>query len=661
MRRVSGKLAAKLRLRRRPQSFQLGNTAAKKDGDMRRVTSGQTSAEDPSNSGGSPDMEHAAATLIDPKAERLDEDTYRMLYRPGDHVIIPRVRITKKKNYSERRPYKKDEVTGNRIVDMQKALRCKACGYKTTPAELFQRVDHRRPGTRGPLPVKMNIQAVTPGVKDRYGPTALGPLFASLNVPGPSRTVAQRKMTEASSAYEKLNKEQMQRNCHVLAEVQKLRLAAGLKESAGISVEMDTGYNNPPKGRSRGQPGTQAECPQGQAVSEQAEFSTSLVGVPSGVSCVDNMRLILVLTVLGCVGLGRAADCELKFKVPTTEIDNKLCTVSAADKKSMDDVKKTLDDAKKEMDTMEKNQQAFSSKMQSDILTEQVERTKVKGQIMSLKQKLNEAQKKNDELKKLVEDRENELKTVQADLAKATDTYNRAQTILKSATYRASEIHLALNPEDWDPLPPRRVPAKLVYYAKARVRYKFAHLWVKTNKQNQSVGVYLIRGLRPNNLAAAGENQTDRIMKTLVAAVFVTILAVVWAADQPNLEVKEVNNKCVWTLMTDVPKTGGCPATFPGKATLQKYAGAAKDMTDRSKKLAEDAKSANAPVRNRITQALIERMEAEQEVNEITTAITNIENSNKALTQKVSGLSAQIRTLTGKMTSLETLVSKLVP
>ncbi|KAI8487310.1 hypothetical protein Bbelb_351080 [Branchiostoma belcheri] len=56
-------------------------------------------------------------------------------------------------------------------------------------------------------------------------------------------------MTEASSTYEKLNKEQMERNCHVLAEVKKLRLAAGLKESAGISVESDVGYNNPPKGR----------------------------------------------------------------------------------------------------------------------------------------------------------------------------------------------------------------------------------------------------------------------------------------------------------------------------------------------------------------------------------------------------------------------------
>ncbi|KAI8490507.1 hypothetical protein Bbelb_317750 [Branchiostoma belcheri] len=56
-------------------------------------------------------------------------------------------------------------------------------------------------------------------------------------------------MTEASSTYEKLNKEQMERNCHVLAEVKKLRLAAGLKESAGILVESDVGYNNPPKGR----------------------------------------------------------------------------------------------------------------------------------------------------------------------------------------------------------------------------------------------------------------------------------------------------------------------------------------------------------------------------------------------------------------------------
>ncbi|XP_035664592.1 uncharacterized protein LOC118408080 [Branchiostoma floridae] len=163
------------------------------------------------------------------------------------------------------------------------------------------------------------------------------------------------------------------------------------------------------------------------------------------------MRLFLVFTLLGCVALSRAADCELKFKIAQTEIDNKLCTVSAADQKAMDAVKKTLDDVKKEMDTMEKDQKAFSAKMQSDVLTEQVERTKVKGQILSLKQKLSEAQKKNAELKKLVEDRENELKAIQADIVKATDVYNRAQTLMKGKTTRSSEIHLALSPEEYDP------------------------------------------------------------------------------------------------------------------------------------------------------------------------------------------------------------------
>ncbi|KAI8487319.1 hypothetical protein Bbelb_351170 [Branchiostoma belcheri] len=101
---------------------------------------------------------------------------------------VPRFRCIKRKDYTEqRRPYTKtDNVVGNRIVDMGKmeelvnlkleqkigfgckeALRCTTCGYKTTPAELVQRADTRRPGARGPLAVKLNIQAVTPGAKDR--------------------------------------------------------------------------------------------------------------------------------------------------------------------------------------------------------------------------------------------------------------------------------------------------------------------------------------------------------------------------------------------------------------------------------------------------------------------------------------------------------------
>ncbi|CAH1242466.1 POGK [Branchiostoma lanceolatum] len=214
------------------------------------------------------------APIIDLK-KRLDKDTYQMLYRPGDHIILPWLRSIKKKGYKERRSYIRNQVMGNRIVDMQKmeeliylfnaghrkangirvckgdckfssklekkigfgckeALLCKACGYKTTPTELFQRADTRRPGTRDPLPVKLNIQAVTPGAKDRNGCTAIKPLFASMNIQGPSRTTLQKKLNVAN---------------------------AGLKERRTVTEESDVAYNNPPKGRSMGQPGTQAECP----------------------------------------------------------------------------------------------------------------------------------------------------------------------------------------------------------------------------------------------------------------------------------------------------------------------------------------------------------------------------------------------------------------
>ncbi|KAI8488949.1 hypothetical protein Bbelb_334670 [Branchiostoma belcheri] len=119
---------------------------------------------------------------------------------------------------------KTDNVVGNRIVDMGKmeelvnlkleqkigfgckeALRCTTCGYKTTPAELVQRADTRRPGARGPLAVKLNIQTVTPGAKDRYGPSAIKPLFASLNITDTWHTTLHKKQNVACKAYEELN------------------------------------------------------------------------------------------------------------------------------------------------------------------------------------------------------------------------------------------------------------------------------------------------------------------------------------------------------------------------------------------------------------------------------------------------------------------------
>ncbi|CAH1242299.1 Hypp6551 [Branchiostoma lanceolatum] len=206
----------------------------------------------------STDTADNTAPIIDLK-KRLDKDTYQMLYRPGDHIILPWLRSIKKKGYKERRSYIRNEVRGNRIVDMQKmeelmnlfntghrkangrrvckgdckfssklekkigfgckeALLCKACGYKTTPAELFQRADHPRPASR---------QTQHPG---RH-----------------SRGQGQKKLNVASKAYVELNEKQMEANSKTLAEVKWLRLDAGLKERRTVTVESDVGYNHPPK------------------------------------------------------------------------------------------------------------------------------------------------------------------------------------------------------------------------------------------------------------------------------------------------------------------------------------------------------------------------------------------------------------------------------
>ncbi|XP_019624491.1 PREDICTED: uncharacterized protein LOC109470151 [Branchiostoma belcheri] len=303
MGRVSGRRAVKAR-NRRPQTFLPGNTPWNKGlvAEGGHTDAGVSPTEDgePTVRGGQTSSTPSTST-IDLK-KRLDEKTYSMLHRRGDHILLPCLRKrTKRVDYTEpKRPYTNNKVLGNRIVNMDKlaelvnlfiaghrkangrckgecrflknlesklglgvkeALSCKACGYKTTATELFQRADTRRPGARGPLAVKLNIQAVTPGVKDRYGPTALKPLFASLDIPDPGRTTMQKKMTEASEVYADLNKAQMEQNCATLAEVKRHRIEAGLSETSTIITESDAAYNNPPKGRSRGQPGTQAECP----------------------------------------------------------------------------------------------------------------------------------------------------------------------------------------------------------------------------------------------------------------------------------------------------------------------------------------------------------------------------------------------------------------
>ncbi|XP_066270786.1 uncharacterized protein [Branchiostoma lanceolatum] len=150
-------------------------------------------------------------------------------------------------------------------------------------------------------------------------------------------------------------------------------------------------------------------------------------------------------------------------------------------------------------------------------------------------------------------------------------------------------------------------------------------------------------------------------MKIFVVAAVVTLLASAWAVDPPNLEVKEVSNKCVWTWITAMPdaKIGGCPVTFPDKGKLEKFAAYIKETTDKAKTMAADAKLSSSPLTNRVTQALIERTQMEQDVTEMQAAIKNIESSNTLLLGRASKVGGQIAGLNRQILAVQTMVDKL--
>ncbi|KAI8503715.1 hypothetical protein Bbelb_186860 [Branchiostoma belcheri] len=88
--------------------------------------------------------------------------------------------ITPVRDIQEAREHPAQKLEQNIGFGCKKLLQCRTCGYKTTPAKLFQRVDTRQPGARGPLPVKLNIQAVTLVAKDRAYPGRTDDILAAI-------------------------------------------------------------------------------------------------------------------------------------------------------------------------------------------------------------------------------------------------------------------------------------------------------------------------------------------------------------------------------------------------------------------------------------------------------------------------------------------------
>jgi hypothetical protein len=97
-----------------------------------------------------------------------------------------------------------------------------------------------RTGTRGPAPSALNNAIAV--FKSKMGISDIRYLLASLDIKPPSYTVLQEKINSTDELITELNKEAMQNNKKLVAEVQTLR-----GEDTAAACESHCSYNNRPQ------------------------------------------------------------------------------------------------------------------------------------------------------------------------------------------------------------------------------------------------------------------------------------------------------------------------------------------------------------------------------------------------------------------------------
>lgn len=141
-------------------------------------------------------------------------------------------------------------------------------------------------------------------------------LFASIDCCPPSSSLLQSEADTSSRVFEELNTETMKLNC---------QLATNMAINAnGVIVATDTVYNNPPKGKSTYQPGTQAHSPMVDAytgmvlsvVSHNKLCSRNCKG-PCGPKCTVNWNPLKAMAgaerVAAAENAQRVTDCGVKI------------------------------------------------------------------------------------------------------------------------------------------------------------------------------------------------------------------------------------------------------------------------------------------------------------------------------------------------------------
>ena len=110
---------------------------------------------------------------------------------------------------------------------------------------------------RGRKAAKINTQLQVSLTKQPIGNSAIRELLSAIDTPSPSESGMQRTANKVSDAFQTIAEKQLGQNREFIKHVMKLRG----NEKNNIVAQSDVAYNNPIKGRSFYQPGTQAWAP----------------------------------------------------------------------------------------------------------------------------------------------------------------------------------------------------------------------------------------------------------------------------------------------------------------------------------------------------------------------------------------------------------------
>lgn len=141
---------------------------------------------------------------------------------------------------------------------VQEYIMCNKCKFSYGPYRLYEYAG-RLNTVKGRLPGKMNVQLQTAMTKLSMGYNQVIFLFAGIEVPPPSVQNMVKLANRISDVCKDVNKKTMLENQTTVARVMEMR--GHSIDKPFISAESDVAYNNPPKGRSMSQPGTQAYAP----------------------------------------------------------------------------------------------------------------------------------------------------------------------------------------------------------------------------------------------------------------------------------------------------------------------------------------------------------------------------------------------------------------